>query len=305
MEVGVGLWSMQQHNPVWRSLDAQYAELRREARLCEGLGIDSLWISEHHGWYDGYCPAALLAAASALGETTRLRVGTGIMVVPLYEPVRLARETAQLHELSGERLVLGVGAGYREAEFALFGVHFATRGRALAERLATMQATWDSGIRPELWVGAGVPAAVRRAARLGAGVLLPPAFSARRVRELAELYREAGGRRVGLIRDVWLDETDARARRVSEPWLTYCHAQYAGMAGLGGEQVRGATERALASALCGTSATVLEQLAWVVDLGLDLLIFRVRYAAQDPVEVERCLRLVAGEVRPALEGRPA
>jgi len=305
MEVGVGLWSMQQHHPVWRSLDAQYAELRREARLCEALGLDSLWISEHHGWYDGYCPAALLAAASALGETTQLRVGIGVMVAPLYDPVRLAADAAQLHALSGGRLSLGVAAGYREAEFDLFGVDFATRGRAVAERLAAMKLAWGSAEAPEVWVGAGVPAAVRRAARLDAGVLLPPAFSARRVRELAQLYRDAGGRRVGLVRDVWLDETDARARRVSEPWLTYCHAQYAGMAGIRGEQVRGATDRALASALCGTSATVLEQLSWVIELDLDLLVFRVRYGAQDPVDVERCLRLLAEEVRPALAGVPA
>src|SRR5260370_39394494 len=90
-----------------------YRDLREYAVLMEDLGYDELWLSEHHFFYDGYCPALLPAAASVLSVTERLRVGTGMLLLPMYDPRRLSAVTADLSSRSRGRLDLGAGMGYR------------------------------------------------------------------------------------------------------------------------------------------------------------------------------------------------
>ena len=126
----IGVWFDLRNPPGWRQDPARLAaftlELCEEAEL---LGADSLWFSEHHGFEDGYLPQPLTFAAAAAARTTRVRLGTGILVAPLRKTAQLAEEAAVVDLISGGRLELGLGAGYRMPEFELFGTDFTARYR--------------------------------------------------------------------------------------------------------------------------------------------------------------------------------
>ena len=80
MDIGIGLWCLQSTATNPRSFGRAYQELTEDARLAEQHGIHSLWLSEHHGYYDGYCPALMPAAPAALAATENLQVGTGVLL---------------------------------------------------------------------------------------------------------------------------------------------------------------------------------------------------------------------------------
>ena len=118
MRIGIGLWCLQSTATAPRPFPRAYAELVEDARLAERVGLDSLWLSEHHVFYDGYCSALLPAASGVLSATSQLRVGTGILLLPLQRPERVAAAAAELHRVSAGRFELGLGMGYRPIEFA-------------------------------------------------------------------------------------------------------------------------------------------------------------------------------------------
>ncbi len=95
-----------------------YSELMEEIIFAEQLGFDGVWTTEHHGFDDGYLPAPFTFLASVAARTRKMRLGTNVLLLPLW-PIRLiAEEAAVLDVLSGGRLTLGVGLGYVQHEFA-------------------------------------------------------------------------------------------------------------------------------------------------------------------------------------------
>ena len=164
-------------------------ELAAEASRC---GIDDIWISEHHGEEDGYCPSPIVAGAAVATAAPNCRVGQGIAVAPLYgHPLRLAEDLAVLDNLSGGRLDVGLGQGYRASEFESIGLPYAKRTRAFEEILDVLRLAWQGRsfdyhgaiytvknglLRPgpvqkrmPLWIGAAAPVSRARAVRYGAG----------------------------------------------------------------------------------------------------------------------------------------
>jgi alkanesulfonate monooxygenase SsuD/methylene tetrahydromethanopterin reductase-like flavin-dependent oxidoreductase (luciferase family) len=99
-----------------------YAELLDQAELIEGLGLDSMWVSEHHFAVDGYMPAVMPLAAALLARTKEIVVATDRLAASLYDPIRLAEDAIALDLLSGGRFILGLSLCYRPEEFAGFGV---------------------------------------------------------------------------------------------------------------------------------------------------------------------------------------
>ena len=181
MRFGVGLFCLSSTATSPRHHVDAYRELLEDAREVERLGFSSLWLSEHHFCYDGYCPALLPAAAAVLAVTERLRVATGMLLLPLQRPERLAAMAAELSRRSGGRLELGAGLGYRDVEFDGKGV-------PRAERVARQRAGLDLLQRaPDvpLWVGSATPAGVRRAGARGVGIG-PPGQVVEGLREVAE-----------------------------------------------------------------------------------------------------------------------
>lgn len=119
-----------------------FADTLRLAEVAEELGFDGMWLAEHHFTRYGVLGSPLLLAAAIAARTTRLRIGTAVLVLPFYDPIRLAEECATLDVLSGGRLDIGIGRGYQPIEFAGFGVDQAeARGRT-AEAVEIMQLAW-------------------------------------------------------------------------------------------------------------------------------------------------------------------
>jgi alkanesulfonate monooxygenase SsuD/methylene tetrahydromethanopterin reductase-like flavin-dependent oxidoreductase (luciferase family) len=159
-----------------------HAECLAEVALADELGIDTVWLSEHHLTPDGLTSAPLVLAAAVAARTSRILVGTNVLVLPLHHPLRVAEEAALVDIVSGGRLVLGVGQGYAPAEFAAFGVSLTDRARLLTEGVRVLRAALETGEVDGLPVTpsplrrvpvniAGVtPAGLRRAARLGDAV---------------------------------------------------------------------------------------------------------------------------------------
>jgi len=89
----------------------------------EELGYVSAFQCSHHVQKDGFCPSPLVAMAGAAAVTERMRIGTGVLLVPLYAPLKLAEDVAVIDNLSGGRFVFGVAPGYVTQEFAgSFGI---------------------------------------------------------------------------------------------------------------------------------------------------------------------------------------
>ncbi len=174
-------------------LDSSVDGIRRTAELAEELGFTSVWTTEHiivgpegvDPYGRVYDPLVTLAWIA--GWTERIGLGTSIVLVPLHNPMHLAKEVATLQELSGGRFTLGVGMGWHKDEYDFMGVEFAGRGRRADEAIRLMRALW-SGERdfagehwsfydatseplpspqPEIWVGGSSDRALRRARELG------------------------------------------------------------------------------------------------------------------------------------------
>jgi alkanesulfonate monooxygenase SsuD/methylene tetrahydromethanopterin reductase-like flavin-dependent oxidoreductase (luciferase family) len=158
------------------SLYGATLELCEEA---EHLGADSLWLSEHHLFADGYLPQPLVFAAAAAARTKRVRIGTAILLPGLRHPVHIAEEAAVVDLISAGRLDLGFGAGYRPPEYALFDAEFAGRYGVTDERVHQLRAIWSEGVvTPSpvqnpvpIWLGYQGPQGAARAGRLGVGLL--------------------------------------------------------------------------------------------------------------------------------------
>ena len=170
--------------------------IRRAAVQAEKLGFADVWASEHIILPDGapyppspsfYDPVLSLCWAAAF--TSRVGLGTSVLVLPMRHPLPLAKELATLQNLSSGRLILGAGVGWLEAEFEALGVPFKQRGRRTDEGIAMMRAVWsDDPVsfdaryipavidkmrmlpKPEkpipIWVGGTSEPALKRALRL-------------------------------------------------------------------------------------------------------------------------------------------
>jgi alkanesulfonate monooxygenase SsuD/methylene tetrahydromethanopterin reductase-like flavin-dependent oxidoreductase (luciferase family) len=170
-------------------LTGRWRGIVEQIRWAEQLGFGSVWISEHHFLPDDYASSTLTLAAALAVQTERMLLGTNVLVLPVHHPLRLAEEALTVDALSGGRLRLGVGFGYRAPEFAPFGASMTTRRRRFEEGLDVLRRAFrgdtigddTGGVRvsprpvrvggPELWIGALSPPAIERAARLGDGFL--------------------------------------------------------------------------------------------------------------------------------------
>lgn len=123
------------------------------ARRAEDLGFDSMWVSEHLVLADPRVPPSpmdptdpilepLTTLAFVAARTERLRLGTGVVVLPLRNPLVVAKGLATLDVLSGGRLIFGIGVGYAPAEFRAIGVPLEGRGRRTDEYLEAILAVW-------------------------------------------------------------------------------------------------------------------------------------------------------------------
>jgi alkanesulfonate monooxygenase SsuD/methylene tetrahydromethanopterin reductase-like flavin-dependent oxidoreductase (luciferase family) len=195
-----------------------YAEAIELAVEAERLGFSTVWLSEHHFFDDAYSPSCLVLAGAIAARTRTIRIGTGVLLAPLYEPVRLAEDAATADLISLGRLDLGLAIGWRAEEFE--GLRTTLRGsRAFFEdTVAVCRQAWGDGLvtggesvrypgvsvtpkpfqpgGPPIWIGAMVEVSITRAGRIGDGYLAswPSVESFRRDCEWVRRGAEQAGR---------------------------------------------------------------------------------------------------------------
>jgi probable F420-dependent oxidoreductase len=190
-----GLWFDFRNPPQWRrAYEDLYAETIEQVVWAEGLGYESAWLTEHHFAEDGYSPSPVVIAAALAVKTKRIRIGTNVLLLPLYHPVRLAEDCATVDILSRGRFELGVGLGYRVNEFDGYGIPYKERGARTNEGLEIIRRLWEGETvtfhgkyyqvdsarleprpvqrpRPAIWVGGMSKPAAKRVARYGDGII--------------------------------------------------------------------------------------------------------------------------------------
>lgn len=200
LKVGVGLFTGQVPAGSSRTFAQEYGDYLDLVRLVESEGLDSAWVSEHHFAGDGYLPSLLPLMAAFAAVTERIELGTGVVLAPFHDPVRLAEDFAVVDQLSGGRTICGLGIGWREEEFRAFGLDVATRTRRLREITEILRAAWgpdrfsyagrhysyeDIDVTPKparvpyILIGGFVDDAIRRAGRIGDGFISSRADPAR------------------------------------------------------------------------------------------------------------------------------
>ncbi|MFD6101399.1 LLM class flavin-dependent oxidoreductase, partial [Nocardia salmonicida] len=126
----------------WADHYARTLEFCEEADL---RGAGGVWFTEHHLFEDGYLPQPLTFAAAAAARTKRVRIGTAVVLPALRKPAQLAEEAALVDLISGGRLELGLGAGYRLPEYQLFDTDFSRRFARTGDNIAEIQRLWATG----------------------------------------------------------------------------------------------------------------------------------------------------------------
>ena len=138
-----GIWLDFRNPRPWRRPWTEvYEESVDLAVSAESWGFDSVWFSEHHLVDDGYLPALFPVIAAVGARTRRVRLGTAMLLAPLYHPLRLAEDAAVTDLLTGGRLDLGLAPGYRHAEFANLGVPREQRGARTEETVEVLRRAW-------------------------------------------------------------------------------------------------------------------------------------------------------------------
>ncbi len=234
-----------------------FRALLEQIEYADQLGFDSIWITEHHFAADGYTPSPIPLLAAVAARTRRVKLGTDILLAPLYHALRLAEDAATVDILSNGRLMLGLGMGYRDEEFEAFGQSRRERARRTEETIDVLRGAWgdepftyegryyrvrDLVVTPKpvqrpgppLWLAAASEPSARRAARHGLH-LLPQGDRTNTydawLDELARLGRHPAEYRIGLIKPwfaadsrddpVWKEVAEHERYRwsVYQPWI--------------------------------------------------------------------------------------
>jgi alkanesulfonate monooxygenase SsuD/methylene tetrahydromethanopterin reductase-like flavin-dependent oxidoreductase (luciferase family) len=191
-----------------------YAAALEMANFAEGRGALAAAVSEHHTMADGYLPSPLVLATAMAARTSTLAIMTAALILPLYDPIRLAEDMVVLDIISGGRVSYILAIGYRPEEFEHHGADFGRRGRLIDDQLALLlraksgepfeyqgrhihvtPAPVTPGGPTVIW-GGGSPAAAKRAARFGLDFIAQGGGP-----ELEEIYAteaSAHGRQPGL-----------------------------------------------------------------------------------------------------------
>ncbi|WP_214322365.1 LLM class flavin-dependent oxidoreductase [Nonomuraea sediminis] len=206
--------------------------------LAEELGFDGVRLAEHHFRDYGVVPNLFTLLAHAAARTSRIRLGTGIVVLPLHNPVHVAEEAAMVDLLSGGRLDLGIGRGYQSFEFEGFGIDLAEARDRFNEALEVILGLWTQDVfqhegkfyktgaevslvprplqdpHPPLHVAAVSPETVTMYAERGLPILADPAATFRKVVNAAKTWNELSPKPGELVvaRTVYVAPTLEQAR---------------------------------------------------------------------------------------------
>jgi probable F420-dependent oxidoreductase len=307
-------------------------ELIAEAQQAERAGFDSFFLTEHHQEPSGYLPSPLPLAAAIAARTSTIRIGTGIAILPLYHPTRLAEDCAVIDVISKGRLILGVGQGYQEGDFAAYGLKVSDRVSLFEEGLEILRRAWTEekvyfvGKRytlhnvmvtpkpvqkphPPIWVAALGDEPMKRAGRLGDALLADSFQLPERLKRRVELYRdtaESRGRahKVVVFREGFVAPTREEAIHEYEAGLLSTHRYYwrhgSYYRDVKREEDLDLRRISLERLILGSPADCAERIeTWRREVGADYFLIRFRHPAGPAHErVLKALDLFGAEVIP-------
>lgn len=334
--VRVGLFLSHQKPPDADPVRALEQQLEM-VRLVRDAGWDSVMTGQHYLLDEvrKLQPFPFLARIAA--ESGEMRLGAAVLLLALHNPVQVAEEVATLDIISGGRFVLGVALGYRDEEYAAFGVprteavrRFETNLRVVMDllegRSVDVSTPWcrTSGAqltnlpvqrpRPEIWIGANADAAVRRAARMGDTWIINPHARRATVARQLELFRseriahalDPDPVTLPALKEVFCAPTREQAFRACLPYLGEKYRHYAAW----GQDRTMPDDDTLALSteqlvddrfVIGTPNDCLRTLAaWRDDLGVDTFILRTEWVGMPHEVAMGSLELLARSVVPAL-----
>jgi probable F420-dependent oxidoreductase len=340
VKIGVGLFTGQVPPGSTRSFHQEYSEVIALARAVEDAGLDSAWVSEHHFSEDGYLPSLLPMLAAFAAVTNRIELGTGVVLAPFHDPIRLAEDFAVVDQISGGRTICGLGIGWRDEEFRAFGIDMRTRTRRLTETTNILRRAWAEerfsfdgrhysydqiavtpkpARVPPILIGGFVDDAVRRAGRIGDGYIssrVEPA-RAREAFEMAAAARGAAGGKgppiVGLLQNAFVTEDPERDWPMVRGGIGHQLGVYSGWRN--GTDVPG---RALEvqpprekmirrTTAYGTPDEVVAFLEPVIDVlsayPESHLVLRLHYPGMEAEPAARAIALLGADVSPRLKAR--
>lgn len=322
-----GVFLLSQHHREDAAAD-RFADLLEQAELAEAVGFDALWVGDHHVVADTYFPPLTVLAGLAT-RTTRVTLGTSILLLPLYHPLHVAESLAMLDVMSGGRMILGVAAGYRREECAAFQIPFNERLSRLEEGVELLRRFWTEpavthagrhfrcdqvrlSVEPQqrplpIWVGANSPAALRLAARLGDAWLADPTSDLATLEGYLGTYaaaRQAAGlplpqTRVAMREGFCLPDGD-RAVQVVRPYLTEKYQKYAAWSFAPVVQAGdmfdtlGREERFI----IGDPETCIARLQRYGDCGITHIVLRIQHIGMPQADALQAIRTFGEQVLP-------
>lgn len=234
------------------SAETVYARALERVEIMDQSGYDAVWLAEHHFTTYSICPSVHLLGTYIAARTKRLRIGTGVSLVPFYNPLRLAEEIAMLDILSGGRVNWGAGRGYQLAEFNIFGVPPKDSYEVFREHLDVVIQAWTQDSltyqgkyvsytdvevlpkplqkpHPPVWLATSSAESITWAGSRGYSILLDPIASHQQLRGKRDLYQEqleAHGfsmakRDIPMARFICVEDTLERARAVAQQGLEW------------------------------------------------------------------------------------
>ena len=311
-----------------------YAAMFQQIEYLDQVGFDTLWTTEHHFTDDGYLSAAMPMMAAMAARTKRAKIGSYVILAPFYHPLRLAEDAALIDVISGGRLRLGIGLGYRREEFESFQTPQKERlGRTL-ETVAILKRAWTgerfsfegkyftikdarvlpkplSQPYPELLWGGMAPQAIRRGAKLDMGFACN--LGAKEIKLYHEALRELGkdpsAYSIVNSRLVFVADTEEQAWETIKPALMYQMAMYGKWLAEGaiasGDHYRPDAEALRRSAILGPPERVTSMLREIITgVPMTEITLMMQFPGLDPAKAMRSLERFATEVLPTLRNSP-
>jgi alkanesulfonate monooxygenase SsuD/methylene tetrahydromethanopterin reductase-like flavin-dependent oxidoreductase (luciferase family) len=249
----VALFNIMALNTSGETAASVMATTKQAVARADALGFDIAWFVEHHFSAFSICASPQMMAMHCAGFTRQIRLGPGVLVLPLHAPLRLVEELGMLDHASGGRMVVGIGAGHQPHEFRSLGVPMAERQERFMEAWDILDIAWRDGQvsyqgkfnqippthlavtpiggrRPELYVASHDPRVIARAAQEGAVVFISPGYrsTSEALAQRAGVHKiaaEAGiaaaDLRLGMQRYVFITESKLAARAACEGMLHF------------------------------------------------------------------------------------
>jgi probable F420-dependent oxidoreductase len=321
-----GLYAAIGDPPRGEHLQQRIDEVCAEAQLAEQVGFDAILVGEHHQHRDGFLPSPLIVSTAVAARTEKIRIGTGILLLPLYHPVHVAEDAATLDIISKGRLILGVGIGYQAGDFGAFGIAPNQRVSRMEEGIDIIRACWTqdtfsySGKRfrlanvavypkpvqrphPPIWVGAMADDSIRRAAQYGDAWLTGMTQPMQNILRHTQTYNAYAGEfhrpaRIILMRDAWVAETRQQAEDEYGPEVLTAYKYYWKSDSLSFQDHRSEAEFTIEKMapdriVLGSPEEVVDQLQrWQETTDAEMFIFRLRQAHSGGPPHEKILRAI-------------